>query len=154
MNPQQHISTLAMHLDPPAMHFHPPPMCFHPRHRFRLPTTPQQCILIPTGTPDTCFDHQWPPSPHFNPNWHPRPRNARTIAHMCVSPFVFFFLASETHVQAIIHAFLVFLFIYYSFLPSGCMYNCSYMRFLCFYSFIIYFYPQNTCMSNHTHISL
>ena len=135
-------------------HHKPPTTHLDPRYAFRPSSHvfPPPTYVFPP--PDTCFDHQRPPSPHFNPDWHPRPRNAHTIAHTCVSPFVFSFLALEMHVQAIIHAFLVFLFIHYSFLPSKCMYDCSYTCFLCFYSFIIYFYPQNACMSNHTHVSL
>ena len=34
-----------------------------------------------------------------------------------------------------------------------CMYDSSYMCFLCFYLFIIHFYPRNTCMSNCTCVS-
>ena len=175
-HPLQHLTTPTMtttsHHKPPTTHFDPgyaftPQPCVStphlhvstPRHRFWLPTTPQQCISILTGTPDTCSDHQRPPSPHFNPNWHPRPQNACMIARTCVSPFVFFLFGFrnvctsnhthiscvfiyllfiftlETCVQLLVHAFLMFLLIYYIFLPSKCMYEQSHTCFL-----------VNTCM--------
>jgi hypothetical protein len=89
-------------------------------------------------TPATCFNQQtrvsnpWQPvSTTYNPNphvltiydpqpcvhWHSRPRNARTSNCTCVSSFVYFFLASETCVQAVVHAFLMFLFILFYFIP-------------------------------------
>ena len=154
MNPQQHILTLAMHLDPPAMCFHPPSRCFHPQTQVSTTYDPPAVHFDPDWHPRHMF---WPPTtpqPTFQPRLAPQaPKCTYDCSYMCFS-FCFFFLASETHVRAIIHMFLVFLFIYYSFLPSKRVYDCSYTCFLCFYSFIIYFYPQNMCMSNHTCISL
>jgi hypothetical protein len=93
-------------------------------------------------TPATCFDQQtcitnpqthvsnpqqpvsatYDPNPHvstiYNPqpcvHWHPRPRNACTSNHMCVSSFVYYFLALETHVRAVIHVFLFIFILFYS----------------------------------------
>ena len=132
------------HVFPPPTYMFPPPdtgfnylrpssSAFQsqlaPQTHVSTTNNPPACISTPTGTPDTCFDHQQPPSLHFNPNWHPRPQNACMIARMCVSPFVFFFWLWK------------------------CMYEQSYMCFLCFYLFIIHFYPQNMCMIAHTCVS-
>ena len=56
----------------------------------------------------------------------------------------------KTHVWLLIHVFLL---LFFSFWLRKCMYEQSYMRFLCFYLFIIHFYPQNACTIARTCVS-
>src|ERR1700678_2247813 len=90
-----------------------------------------------------------PPSNSFRPPTTPQPRISTLLAPQAPKRtyeqsymrffFCNFFFGFETRVRAIVHAFLMFLFIYYLFLPSKRVYEQSYMGFLCFYSFIMYF---------------
>ena len=119
----------------PSHAFDLSPRIFDPQHAF---STPSHSFYLPA----TCFDTHYPPDPRFDPHWHPRPWNARTSNRTCVSSFVFFFwhrkhvykqsytcflcflffyllISPETRVRAIVHAFLMFLFIYLRSIPLG-----------------------------------
>ena len=84
-------------------------------------TNPQTCVSNPWQPVSATYDPNphvltiYDPQPHVH--WHPRPQNTRTSNHTCVSSFVYLFLASETCVRAVIHAFLMFSFILFYFIP-------------------------------------
>ena len=95
-----------------------PATCFDQQTRV---TNPQTCVSNPRQPVLATYD----PNPHvstiYDPqpriHWHPRPQNARTSNCTCISSFVYFFLASEMHVRAVVQAFLMFLFILFYFTP-------------------------------------
>ena len=159
MNPQQHISTPAMHLDPPATCFHPPPTCFHSQTQVSTTYNPPAVHFDPDWHPRHMF---WPPmtsQPAFQPRLAPQAlKSMYDCSHVCFSfcfflfgfgntcmsnhthvscvfIYLLFIFTLETHVRLLVHAFLMFLFIYYIFLPSKHMYEQSHRCFL-----------VNTCM--------
>ena len=77
-------------------------------------TNPRQPVLA-TYDPNPHVSTIYDPQPRVH--WHPRPQNAHTSNCTCISSFVYFFLALETCVQAVVHAFLMFLFILFYFIP-------------------------------------
>ena len=159
MNPQQHISTLAMHLDPPATHFHLPPTCFHPQTQVSTTYNPPAVHFDPDWHSRHMFWPPMTPQPAFQPQLAPQALkrmydclyvcfsfcfflfgfgNVCTSNHTCISCvfiYLLFIFTLETCVRLLIHVFLMFLFIYYIFLPSKRMYEQSHMCFL-----------VNTCM--------
>src|SRR5271155_2003391 len=56
----------------------------------------------------------------------------------------------ETHVRAIVHAFLLLFFIFWL---RKRVYEQSYTRFVCFFFFFLYFGFGNACTSNRTRVS-
>jgi hypothetical protein len=95
----------------PATRFDQQTCVTNPQIRVSNPQQPVSATYDPNPHILTIYD----PQPHVY--WHPRPRNAHTSNRTCVSSFVHFFLASETHVRAVIHVFLMFLFILFYFIP-------------------------------------
>ena len=77
-------------------------------------SNPQQPVLA-TYDPNPHISTIYDPQPCVH--WHPRPQNACMSNCMCVSSFVYFFLASEMCVRAVVHVFLMFLFILFHFIP-------------------------------------
>ena len=148
-----------MHLDPPAMHFHLPPTCFHPQTQVSTTYNPPAVHFDPDWHPRHMFRSPTTPQPAFRPRLAPQASkcmydcsyvcfsfcfflfglgNMCTSNHTCVScVFIYslFIFTLEMHVQLLVHMFLMFLFIYYIFLPSKHVYEQSHMRFL-----------VNTCM--------
>jgi hypothetical protein len=82
-----------------------------PQTRVSNPRQPVSATYDPNPHISTIYD----PQPRVH--WHPRPRNACTSNCRCISSFVYFFLALEIRVQAVVHAFLMFLFILFYFIP-------------------------------------
>ena len=95
-----------------------PATCFNQQTRI---TNPQTHVSNPWQPVSATYN----PNPHvstiYNPqpcvHWHPRPQNACMSNRTCISSFVYFFLALEMHVRAVVHAFLMFLFILFYFIP-------------------------------------
>ena len=147
-HPLQHLTTptttMTSHHEPPTTHLDPGYAFRPPSHAFPPPT-----YVFPP--PDTGFDYLQPPSSAFWSRLAPQTLkrtydcsymcfsfcfflfgfgNMCTSNHTCVScVFIYlsFIFTLETHVWLLVHAFLMFLSIYY---------------------------PQNVCMSNHTCVSL
>ena len=95
----------------PPTHFDQQTRITNPQTRVPTPQQPVSATYNPNPHVSTIYDSQ--PRVH----WHPRPQNACTSNCMCVSSFVYFFLAFETCVRAVIHVFLMFLFILFYFIP-------------------------------------
>ena len=95
----------------PATHFDQQTRVMNPQTCVSNPWQPVSATYNPNPHVSTIYD----PQPHVH--WHPRPQNAHTSNCMCISSFVYFFLASETCVQAVVHVFLMFLFILFYFIP-------------------------------------
>ena len=123
-NPPATCFNLSTHLDHQSTPSHVSDLQQHDltlKHPFRGPLN----LPHPFWPSATRFGPQSTSSdPCFDPHWHPRLRNARTITHTCISSFVVFFLALETRVQLLVHAFLIF------------------------FDFIFIYSTRNACMSN------
>ena len=95
-----------------------PATCFNQQTRVMNPQTrvsnPRQPVLA-TYDPNPHILTIYDPQPCVH--WHPRPQNACTSNCTCISSFVYFSLASEICVRAVVHVFLMFLFILFYFIP-------------------------------------
>ena len=146
-HPLQHLTTptttMTSHHEPPTTHFDPGYAFRPPIHAFPSPT-----YVFPS--PDTGFNYLRPPSSAFRSRLAPQTHVLTTNdPPACIStptgtP------GPEMHVQLLV---CVFLLLFFSFWPRKHVYKQSYMRFLCFYLFIIHFYPRNMCTIACTRIS-
>ena len=142
--------TTTSHHEPPTTHFDSSYAFRPPSHMFPPPTYvfPPPTYVFPP--PDTGFNYLQPPSSAFRSRLASQTHVSTTNdPPACIStptgtPGL------ETHVQLLVHVFLL---LFFSFWLQKHVYEQSYMHFLCFYLFIIHFYPQNACMIARTCIS-
>ena len=146
-HPLQHLTTPTMtmtsHHEPPTTHFNPGYAFRPPSHVFPPPT-----YVFPPS--DTGFDYLQPPS---SANWSqlaPQTHVSTTNdppAHISTPTGT---PGPETHVRLLVGVFLL---LFFPFWLWKHVYEQSYMGFLCFYLFIIHFYPRNMCTIACTCIS-
>ena len=123
--------TTTSHHEPPTTHFNPGYAFRPPSHVFPPPT-----YVFPPS--DTGFDYLQPPSSAFRSKLAPQTHVSTTNdPPACIStptgtP------GPKMHVQLLV---CVFLLLFFSFWLWKRMYEQSYTHFLCFYLFIIHFYP-------------